>query len=64
MRFDVPTIGVGTLRSMAAAGGKVLAIEAGRTIVIDQPQVVAFANQHKMVVVALDESSMSYGRVA
>jgi len=55
MRFDVPTIGLGTLRTMAAAGGKVLAIEAGRTIIIDQPQVVEFANQNKMVVVALDD---------
>ena len=32
-----------------------LAIEAGRTIVIDQPQVVAFANRHKLAIVALDE---------
>ncbi len=54
MRFDVPTIGIGTLTSMAASGGKVLAIEAGRTIIIDQPQVVELANQKKMVVVALD----------
>lgn len=63
MRFDVPTIGMGTLKSMAAAGGKVLAIEAGRTIVIDQPQVVEFANQNKMVVVALDDASLTYGRL-
>jgi hypothetical protein len=54
MRFDVPTIGLGTLKTMAEAGGKVLAIEAGRTIIIDQAEVVAFANQHKLVVVALD----------
>ncbi|MBI3836339.1 MAG: LpxI family protein, partial [Planctomycetia bacterium] len=54
MRFDVPTIGLGTLKTMAEVGGKVLAIEAGCTIIIDQPEVVAFANQHKLVVVALD----------
>ena len=64
MRFDVPTIGIGTLKTMAAAGGTVLAIEAGRTIVIDQPQVVEFANRNKMVVVALDDASLAYGRVA
>jgi DUF1009 family protein len=56
MRFDVPTIGLGTLRSLADAGGKVLAIEAGRTIIIDEPRVVRFANEHKLVVVALDET--------
>jgi UDP-2,3-diacylglucosamine hydrolase len=54
MRFDVPTIGMGTLETMATAGAKVLAVEAGRTIIIDQPQVVDFANRSKMVVVALD----------
>jgi DUF1009 family protein len=55
MRFDVPTIGLGTLETMATAGAKVLAVEAGRTIIIDEPQVVDFANRNKMVVVALDE---------
>ncbi|MGD9647324.1 MAG: LpxI family protein, partial [Pirellulales bacterium] len=52
MRFDVPTIGMGTLESMVVAGGRVLAVEAGRTIVIDEPAVVEFANRHKLVIVA------------
>jgi DUF1009 family protein len=54
MRFDVPTIGLGTLETMAQAGARVLAIEAGRTIIIDQPHVVDFANRHKIAIVALD----------
>jgi UDP-2,3-diacylglucosamine hydrolase len=54
MRFDVPTIGLGTLKSIAAAGGKTLAVESGRTIIIDQGEVIEFANRHKLVVVALD----------
>ena len=53
MRFDVPTIGMGTLESMVAAGGKVLAVEAGKTILVDQRQVVDFANRHHLVIVAL-----------
>jgi DUF1009 family protein len=56
MRFDVPTIGVGTLRTMAEAGARVLAIEAGKTIVLDEPEVVEFANRHGLIVVACDES--------
>jgi UDP-2,3-diacylglucosamine hydrolase len=56
MRFDVPTIGLGTLETLAAAGGRVLAIESGRTIVVDQAQVIDFANRHKLVLVALDEA--------
>jgi len=54
MRFDVPTIGMGTLETMAAAGGRVLAVEAGRTIFIDQSEVLDFANRQQMVIVALD----------
>jgi len=52
MRFDVPTIGLGTLQSMVAAGAAVLAIEAGQTILIDRADTVAFANRHKLVIVA------------
>jgi UDP-2,3-diacylglucosamine hydrolase len=53
MRFDVPTIGLGTLETLRAAGGKVLAVEAGRTIILDEPEVIRFANQHGMSIVSL-----------
>jgi DUF1009 family protein len=53
MRFDVPTIGLGTLETMSAAGGRVLAVEAGRTILIDQQDVIDFANRQQMVIVSL-----------
>jgi DUF1009 family protein len=43
LRFDMPTIGVGTLESLRAAGGRVLAIEAGRTILVDAPALEAAA---------------------
>jgi UDP-2,3-diacylglucosamine hydrolase len=52
MRFDVPTIGIGTMKSMAAAGGRVLAIEASKTILIDEPDVIEFANQHDISVIS------------
>jgi UDP-2,3-diacylglucosamine hydrolase len=55
MRFDVPTIGIGTLQTMVEAGGRVLAVEAGRTIIIDESQFVEFADRHRLTVVALDE---------
>ena len=54
MRFDVPTIGIGTLATLADAGGRVLAVEAGRTIIVDQAAVTEFANRHKIAIVALD----------
>lgn len=55
MRFDVPTIGVGTIKSMIAAGGKCLAIEAGKTIIVDRSEVVALADEHRMAIVAMQQ---------
>jgi DUF1009 family protein len=54
MRFDVPTIGLGTLETIHAAGGKVLAIEAGRTILLDEPAVIDYADRNGMVIVAVN----------
>lgn len=59
MRFDVPTIGVGTIETLAAARGKLLAIEAGKTIVLDRDEVVRLANQHGIAIVALDEPAVA-----
>lgn len=59
MRFDVPTVGVRTLRTMLASGAKVLAIEGGRTILLDDDEFRKFAATHKISVVALSEQSAS-----
>jgi UDP-2,3-diacylglucosamine hydrolase len=53
MRFDVPTIGRGTLETMVQSGAAVLAVEANKTILLDQDDVIAFADQHKIAIVSL-----------
>ena len=53
MRFDVPTIGMGTVESLVKAGARVLAVEADKTIFLDQAEVIDFANQHQLAIVAL-----------
>ncbi len=53
MRFDVPTVGVRTLETMAAAGGKVLAIEADSTILLDEPEFRQAAQDLGISVLAL-----------
>ena len=53
MRFDVPTIGTSTIENLHKAGARVLAIEAGKTIVIDQSDVVALANRYRLTIVSL-----------
>jgi DUF1009 family protein len=56
MRFDVPTVGVRTLRTMVAAGARVLAIEGGRTILLDDDEFRQFAAYHRLSVVALPDA--------
>ena len=53
MRFDVPTIGVTTIENLHRAGARVLAIEADRTILLDQDQVVALADRYGLSIVAV-----------
>lgn len=53
MRFDVPTVGMKTLESLGAAGGKVLAIEADSTILLDSQEFQEAAARLKLSVVAM-----------
>lgn len=53
MRFDVPTVGKLTVETMHKAGGKVLAIEAGKTIILDEPETVALADRLGIAIQAL-----------
>ena len=55
MRFDVPTVGTSTIETMHQSGGRVLAIEATRTILIDPEQTIALADRHGISIVALTE---------
>jgi DUF1009 family protein len=52
MRFDVPTVGCSTIEAMRQAHGRVLAIEAGKTIVLDREDTVALANRYGITIVA------------
>jgi UDP-2,3-diacylglucosamine hydrolase len=53
MRFDVPTVGVTTIENLHKAGARVLAIDAGRTILLDEPEVLALADRYGLSIVAL-----------
>ncbi|HEX3967714.1 MAG TPA: UDP-2,3-diacylglucosamine diphosphatase LpxI, partial [Edaphobacter sp.] len=53
MRFDVPVIGVATIRAMQSAGATCLAIEAGKTLLFDPPAIIAAANQASIAITAL-----------
>lgn len=59
MRFDVPTIGLGTLDSMAAAGARVLAVEADRAILLDRAAFHQVARARRISVVAVRDAALT-----
>jgi DUF1009 family protein len=52
MRFDVPAVGPKTIESIQAAGGKVLAIEADKTILIDEAETIRLADAAGIAILA------------
>jgi DUF1009 family protein len=53
MRFDVPTVGCSTIENLHRAGGRVLAIEADKTILLDRGETIALADRYGISIVAL-----------
>jgi UDP-2,3-diacylglucosamine hydrolase len=52
MRFDVPVIGVATIKAMVRAGATCLAIESGRTLLFDSAAIVSAADAAGIAIVA------------
>jgi hypothetical protein len=51
MRFDVPVIGVETMRVAAEAKLRVIAVEAEKTLVLERDAIVDLANRSKISIV-------------
>jgi DUF1009 family protein len=58
MRFDVPVTGIDTLRSMKRAGARVLALEAGKCIIVDMENFIKKANEGGMVVIGTSSANI------
>jgi UDP-2,3-diacylglucosamine hydrolase len=56
LRFDVPAVGVETIRRLHDTGGTVLAVEAGRTILLEKDLLLNTADGFGIAVVAVRES--------
>ena len=54
MRFDIPVVGLKTLKVMRRAGATALGFQAGRLILLDREAVVDFANRHGIAIVGVD----------
>ncbi len=64
MRFDVPTIGPQTVQRVREAGGKAIAIEADKTILVDRETTLQSARDAGITIVALRDSELNAGRSA
>jgi hypothetical protein len=54
LRFDVPAVGMTTIEVMREVGARVLALEAGRTLMIDREEVVRAADAAGIAIVAVE----------
>ncbi len=54
MRFDIPVIGLKTLKVMKRAGATAIGFQAGRVILLDREAVVDFANRHNIAIVGVE----------
>ncbi|MFQ5457091.1 MAG: LpxI family protein [Myxococcota bacterium] len=54
LRFDLPVIGASTVDALIAAGAGALALEAGRTLVLDREEICRRADEAGIAIVAMD----------
>jgi len=52
MRFDVPVIGIETVRIAVEARLRVIAVEAGKTLLLERDAIIDLANRSKIAIVA------------
>jgi len=53
MRFDIPVIGINTIKTLSEAKAGIIVIEAGATLMIDKEEVIAMANEKGIKIYAL-----------
>jgi DUF1009 family protein len=53
MRFDVPVVGARTLETMAEVGAGVLAVETGKTLLFDKPELLVDADRRGIALVGV-----------
>jgi len=54
-RFDVPTVGIETVRSLSKTGGGILAVESGRSFLMDRDELSRICDEAGVSVVGVDE---------
>jgi DUF1009 family protein len=53
MRFDIPVVGLNTIKNLISVGARCLAIEADKTLFIDQEQSIGLADKKGIPIVCV-----------
>jgi hypothetical protein len=62
VRVDLPSAGLATIRNAHAAGLAGVALEVGRSLLLDADEVRAFADSHDMFVIGIDPETIGEAR--
>ena len=52
LRFDLPAVGLNTIKVMSTVNASVLAIEAGKTLILDKEEMIRLANSNGIAIVS------------
>ena len=53
MRFDVPVVGLSTIRTMIEAGATCLCLTAGKTLMFERDEMLQLADQNRIAITAV-----------
>jgi len=57
-RFDLPVVGMDSFKAVVENKGKVLAVESGKTLVVDLEKCIEYANKHNLIFVVFNAKDM------
>lgn len=58
IRFDLPSSGLGTIKTMQESGARVLVLEAEKSIAFDREEMITLANDHGIAIMALTDDDI------
>ena len=61
-RFDVPSVGIETLKAMSRVKAAVLAVEAGKTLMFNRKEMISYADRKGITIMAYKEGPHAPGR--
>ena len=53
LRFDVPAVGLGTVKAMAEVKAAALAVESGKTLLFDKDEMITYADKLRIAIVSV-----------